>query len=72
MTEPITDNADQPGESAPFDAAPTEPGLPESGVEPRIIPESEHPIREQQLDREALKTLYRLRDDIIYADGAGT
>ena len=62
MTEPITDNTDQPGESAPFDAALTEPGLPEPGVEPRIIPESEHPIREQQLDREALKTLYRLRD----------
>ena len=28
----------------------------------RIIPESEHPIREHQLDREALKVLYRLRD----------
>jgi len=27
-----------------------------------IIPESGHPIREQQLDREALKVLYRLRD----------
>lgn len=27
-----------------------------------IIPESEHPIREHQLDREALKVLYRLRD----------
>ena len=27
-----------------------------------VIPESEHPIREQQLDREALKVLYRLRD----------
>ncbi len=28
----------------------------------RIIPESEHPIREHLLDREALKVLYRLRD----------
>lgn len=27
-----------------------------------IIPENEHPIREHQLDREALKVLYRLRD----------
>ncbi|MDX9834814.1 MAG: polynucleotide adenylyltransferase PcnB, partial [Desulfobulbus sp.] len=27
-----------------------------------IIPESGHPIREHQLDREALKVLYRLRD----------
>lgn len=27
-----------------------------------VIPESGHPIREQQLDREALKVLYRLRD----------
>ena len=27
-----------------------------------VIPESEHPIREQMLDREALKVLYRLRD----------
>jgi tRNA nucleotidyltransferase/poly(A) polymerase len=27
-----------------------------------VIPESEHPIREHQLDREALKVLYRLRD----------
>lgn len=34
----------------------------ESGVTARVIPESEHPIREQQLDREALKVLYRLRD----------
>ncbi|WP_319550390.1 polynucleotide adenylyltransferase PcnB [Desulfogranum marinum] len=30
--------------------------------EPLIIPESEHPIRESQLDIEALKVLYRLRD----------
>ena len=27
-----------------------------------VIPESGHPIREQMLDREALKVLYRLRD----------
>jgi poly(A) polymerase len=27
-----------------------------------VIPASEHPIREQMLDREALKVLYRLRD----------
>ena len=27
-----------------------------------ILPESAHPIREHQLDREALKVLYRLRD----------
>lgn len=27
-----------------------------------VIPESEHPIREHMLDREALKVLYRLRD----------
>ena len=32
------------------------------GREPLIIPESEHPIRESQLDIEALKVLYRLRD----------
>jgi poly(A) polymerase len=31
-------------------------------VTARIIPESEHPISEQLLDREALKVLYRLRD----------
>jgi poly(A) polymerase len=33
-----------------------------SSVEARVIPESEHPIREHLLDREALKVLYRLRD----------
>ena len=31
-------------------------------IEPRIIPESEHPIRLADIDREALKVLYRLRD----------
>ncbi len=37
---------------------------PEKGaaVSAIIIPESEHPIREHLLDREALKVLYRLRD----------
>jgi poly(A) polymerase len=34
----------------------------EVAVAARVIPESGHPIREQQLDREALKVLYRLRD----------
>ncbi len=31
-------------------------------VTARVIPESEHPIREQDIDLEALKVLYRLRD----------
>lgn len=31
-------------------------------VEPDIIPESAHPIRSHDLDKEALKVLYRLRD----------
>jgi len=34
----------------------------ETTVSGRVIPESEHPIREHMLDREALKVLYRLRD----------
>jgi len=34
----------------------------DSGVVATIIPESDHPIRPGQLDREALKVLYRLRD----------
>ncbi len=34
----------------------------DSGVQATIIPESDHPIRPGQLDREALKVLYRLRD----------
>ncbi|RUM39436.1 MAG: polya polymerase [Desulfobulbus sp.] len=33
-----------------------------SGIRARIIPESDHPIRPGDLDREALKVLYRLRD----------
>ena len=35
---------------------------PASSPTATIIPEGEHPIREQLLDREALKVLYRLRD----------
>ncbi len=31
-------------------------------VEPLVIPESDHPIRSGDLDKEALKVLYRLRD----------
>jgi len=31
-------------------------------IQARIIPESEHPIRPADIDREALKVLYRLRD----------
>ena len=41
---------------------PTGEPSPAASVAAAIIPESEHPIREQQLDREALKVLYRLRD----------
>lgn len=41
---------------------PAEESGPAAAAEPTIFPESEHPIREQQLDREALKVLYRLRD----------
>ncbi len=33
-----------------------------SGIRASIIPESDHPIRPGDLDREALKVLYRLRD----------
>ncbi|WP_456385426.1 polya polymerase [Desulfolithobacter sp.] len=29
---------------------------------PRVIPESDHPIRKKDIDKEALKVLYRLRD----------
>ncbi|HSR36801.1 MAG TPA: poly(A) polymerase, partial [Desulfurivibrionaceae bacterium] len=36
----------------------TPPPLPE----PRIIPRSEHPISRANIDREALKVMYRLRD----------
>ena len=47
-----TDHPDRPADVQAADAPPVA----------RIIPESAHPIREQQLDREALKVLYRLRD----------
>ena len=48
-------------------ATPSQPAYtvapaPAAAVEATIFPESEHPIREQSLDREALKVLYRLRD----------
>jgi len=48
----IMDSFQQPPEQQPDRPA----------VVARIIPESEHPIREHLLDREALKVLYRLRD----------
>ncbi len=32
------------------------------GFAPRIVPEADHPIRRNHIDREALKVLYRLRD----------
>jgi len=45
---------------------PTDPGTVSSPVEnttaPRIIPRSKHPISRKNIDREALKVLYRLRD----------
>ncbi|MBW2466947.1 MAG: poly(A) polymerase [Deltaproteobacteria bacterium] len=45
---------------------PTSPGtgskLPENNPKPRIIPRSEHPISRKNIDREALKVMYRLRD----------
>ena len=47
-----TDHPDRPADVQAADAPPVA----------RLIPESAHPIREQQLDREALKVLYRLRD----------
>ena len=47
-----TDHPDRPADVQAADAPPVA----------RIIPDSAHPIREQQLDREALKVLYRLRD----------
>lgn len=36
--------------------------MPEEAAAPRIIPRSEHPISRKNIDREALKVLYRLRD----------
>ncbi len=38
------------------------PDAAQGGVQPRIIPQTEHPIREKDIDQEALKVLYRLRD----------
>lgn len=35
---------------------------PPPGITPRVIPETDHPIRRKDIDREALKVLYRLRD----------
>ena len=45
---------------------PTDPGTASTPVDntptPRIIPRSQHPISRKNIDREALKVLYRLRD----------
>ncbi len=40
---------------------------------PRIIPRSDHPISRKKIDREALKVLYRLRDEgyVAYLVGGG-
>jgi len=48
--------------------------MPESQLpEPRIIPHSEHPISRKNIDREALKVMYRLRDAgyLAYLVGGG-
>ena len=50
-----------PDAHAPGEPPAQEPVREEGGAA-TVIPESEHPIREHQLDREALKVLYRLRD----------
>jgi poly(A) polymerase len=56
---------------------PIHPGTASSPVDntsaPRIIPRSEHPISRKQIDREALKVLYRLRDAgyVAYLVGGG-
>ena len=49
--------------SKPFDNTPI----------PRIIPRSEHPVSRKNIDREALKVLYRLRDAgyVAYLVGGG-
>ncbi len=47
--------------TAAVDSGGSEPDR-DGGVTARVIPESEHPIREQDIDLEALKVLYRLRD----------
>ncbi len=46
--------AELPSSQVPAETGTLSPAL--------VIPQSAHPIREQQLDREALKVLYRLRD----------
>ena len=56
---------------------PTSPGTGSKPVDntptPRIIPRSNHPISRKNIDREALKVLYRLRDAgyIAYLVGGG-
>jgi len=56
---------------------PIHPGTASSPVDntsaPRIIPRSEHSISRKQIDREALKVLYRLRDAgyVAYLVGGG-
>jgi len=55
----------------------THPGTASTPVDntpvPRIIPRSEHPISRKNIDREALKVLYRLRDagHVAYLVGGG-
>ena len=56
---------------------PTDPGTASTPVDntptPRIIPRSKHPISRSNIDREALKVLYRLRDagHVAYLVGGG-
>lgn len=56
---------------------PTDPGTASTPVDntrpPRIIPRSKHPISRKNIDREALKVLYRLRDagHLAYLVGGG-
>src|SRR5210317_2612513 len=56
---------------------PTDPGTASTPVDntrpPRIIPRSDHPISRKNIDREALKVLYRLRDTghVAYLVGGG-
>ncbi len=56
---------------------PTDPGTANTPVDitpkPRIIPRSNHPISKKDIDREALKVLYRLRDagHVAYLVGGG-
>lgn len=56
---------------------PTHPGTARTPVDknptPRIIPRSSHPISRKNIDREALKVLYRLRDagHLAYLVGGG-